>query len=303
MPTQNTLPLLVQIAKLPDGFSGTWQEFADALAERIIIQAQQTFALFTAGSAEPATDVGPWAKNGNEWFYFDPETGKYEPFLISMSRLGYQISVEEPTDDSINLWFQIDEDGTPLAIRFRQNVGGSIEWPSPYYLKSETFSQAEAAAALLFQVRYAAKAQANATQSLDVDGSVQKLNLQSETYDIDGAYSPADSRYIAPVKGIYTVHVVTQFDNDGGSAANMQVGVAVIKNGVGFGPNVLGATTAVASPPGSRWFVNFSGDVLLNAGDFIELAAIPVDGVGSGNLDFGAGVGNQWSIHLSQGVV
>lgn len=298
--TENPLNLRFDAAAFPADYEASLSEFAAAFVERLTVVALQNFALFVSGSTEPSSDEGPWAQDGRLWKFFSEDTGNYQPFLIDPIRLGYQISVDEPTDDEINIWFEIEEDGTPVAINFRQIVGGSVEWPSPYYLKSETFTQAEAAAALLYQERYSARAKPNSNQSVDINFTLQKLQMNSVDHDTASAYEAGNSRYVAAVKGIYRVAVVTQFDNDGGTASGMQIGLAVIKNGVGGGPNLGGNTVNIASPPGNHWNNAFAMDVSLEAGDYIELAVLTTDGVDTGDLIFSTN--SFWCISLVQAI-
>lgn len=297
MATDNILPLSVIIAKLPPGFDGTPQELADAIAERIQVVTQQSFALFVTGSTEPSSDVGPWLKDGISWYYFDDDAGSYLPMVIPASALGYQISEAQPTDDGINFWIQIESDGTPVALKIPVVSGGSTTWESPYYTKAETFTTAEATEALLYQTRYAARAYPNANQTVPVDGTQTKITFNTLTYDTQNAYQAANSRYVAAVKGIYRASVITQWENNGATASGVQIGLAIIANGIGSGPSKGGNTVNIASPPGDRWNNAFSIEFSLEAGDFIEVQAEITDGVGAGNCDLAA-ANSLWCISL-----
>jgi len=297
--SENPLPLNASIAKLPVGFEGTPQEIADAISERLQISTQQVFALFTTGSSEPVTDTGPWAKDGNSWYYFDSNTGDYQPFTIPQGRLGYQISIEEPTDDDINLWFQIDDTGQPIAIKFRVVTGAVTTWVSPYYLKSEQFTEAEATAALLYQIRYPARASVSANQTVQCNNVAVKLNMNTIAFDTGSAYSAAASQFTAPVHGIYQAKIVTQWENDTGDAPSMQIGVLVATAG---GANKGGNTVNIASPPGSRWNNAFSVDFELLEAEVIELRGLITDAVGTGQIALAAGGNSFWSISLVEAI-
>ena len=181
MATTNYLPLTITVAALPVGWTGTPQELAEALAERIQIATQESFARFTVGATEPESDIGPWAKDGKTWYYFDSVTGAYIPFVIPQESLGYQISVEEPTADAINVWFQIDTDGLPIAIKTKSIQSGTITWTSAYYLKTETLSTGEIQLAIATQIRWAARAKPNIDQTISIDGADHKMTLNAET--------------------------------------------------------------------------------------------------------------------------
>lgn len=296
--TETQLPLTITIAALEVGFRGTPQQLADAIAERIQITAQQTIALISSGATEPTSNIGPWAKNGRTWYYFDDDTGAYVPFIILDSQLKRQISIGEPTDDAIDIWYQIDEDGAPLAIKLKSIVGEAVTWTSVYYLKSEVYTIAQADLAIIKQNRYGVRAQPNAVQNFNIDNAPHKLTMDVEIYDESSVYDDSNYRYTAPLKGIYRVSALARFDDVSGTPAAMQAGVRVWKNGVGSGTQVAAADNNTPSPAGDYWEARISDDILLDAGDFIELAGIAQDGVNSGELQMQ--VASHWEIHLVQ---
>jgi hypothetical protein len=299
MATTNQLPFTITLAALPVGWTGTPQELADALAERIQIVTQESFAVFTVGATEPSSDIGPWAKDGKTWYYFDSETGAYIPFVVPQESLGYQISVAEPTADAINVWFQIDSSGLPIAIKTKSVQGGTITWTSAYYLKTETLSTGEIQLAIATQIRWAARAKPNIDQTIAIDGAYHKMTMNAETIDPNGAYTEVDSRYIIQVDGIYLAAGALHFDNNAGTPAAMEINVDVWANGVTTGTNKGGGQTNVASPPNSRWIVPLSVVFEASAGDQIELGMLATDGVNTGDLDLIA-ADSYWSVHLIQ---
>jgi hypothetical protein len=298
MADETPLPITITMASLPVGFRGTPQQLADAIAERLQLVTQQTFALFSVGATEPTSDVGPWAKDGSTWYYFDSETGAYVPFIIPQASLQFQISQTEPTEDGINVWYEIDENGEPEAIKLRVVSGGSVTWQSAYYLKTETYTQAETDLAIIKQGRYAARAKPNAAASYDIDGANHRITLDGTIFDSSGAYDDSNSRYTAPVKGIYEVTGLIYYDNDGGTASGMQAGVRIMKNGAVAGTDMGGGIDNTPSPNGSFWQVRLADKILLDSGDYIELAANSEDGVNSGQLE--VNVGSHWEIALIQ---
>jgi hypothetical protein len=80
--TLNTsaIQLNVSVASLPEGFCpNTYQEFANALAERLIISPSTTFNSFIIGSTAPSSNQGPWLKDCTTWFVYDDATASYKP--------------------------------------------------------------------------------------------------------------------------------------------------------------------------------------------------------------------------------
>lgn len=79
--TQNQQPTTfnVSVGALPEGFCGTPQQLAQAIADRLIIQVQQNLSSFVTGSIAPTSNVGPWLKDCTDWYIFDDATGGYIP--------------------------------------------------------------------------------------------------------------------------------------------------------------------------------------------------------------------------------
>ncbi|MFB1500808.1 hypothetical protein [Thiocapsa sp. N5-Cardenillas] len=296
MSTNFELPIRPVIAPLPPGWDGSPQQIIDEINARIKLLTSQQFALFVTGSVEPATNLGPWAKDGREWYYFNEDSGDYEPFLLSSTALGYQISVDEPTDPAIRLWFEIDVAGSPLAIYQRVGTTEPAVWETYGYRKSEVYTKAETQAEILAKPAYSVRATLSADQLVAITGAAVKLNMNQKEWDVQNVYDNTTSRYTAPVRGIYSIKIVSQFDNAGGDPTQMQITLYGRKNNAA---NVGAATIAIDTPPGQRWFCNFAFDVLLEAADFMELVAIAMDGTFTGSLNLSSG-NSYWCISLIQ---
>jgi hypothetical protein len=76
------LPLTILIAPLPSDFEGTPQELADAIAERLSIETQESLALYGTGPVLPTSDEGPFLLNGTTWYVWDTGTMAYVPQTI-----------------------------------------------------------------------------------------------------------------------------------------------------------------------------------------------------------------------------
>jgi hypothetical protein len=83
--TQNQQPVrfIVTMGALPEGFCGTPQELAQAIADRLIIQANPFNSSFATGSVAPTSNIGPWLKDCEEWYVWDDATGQYIPMRFS----------------------------------------------------------------------------------------------------------------------------------------------------------------------------------------------------------------------------
>lgn len=76
----SAIQLNVSVASLPEGFCpASMQELANAIGSRLIISPSTDFNTFAIGSTAPASNVGPWLKDCEEWFVFDDSTASYVP--------------------------------------------------------------------------------------------------------------------------------------------------------------------------------------------------------------------------------
>lgn len=99
MPLQKT-NLVIKAAPLCEDFSGTPQDLYEAMIRRMEILSPSGGSFFVVGGAEPSSDVGPWLKDGRQWWIFDPTEGRYVPLDISASLPSL-------------FFFQPDDPGTP----------------------------------------------------------------------------------------------------------------------------------------------------------------------------------------------
>jgi len=118
MSSLNQLPLIIEMGALKQNFQGTPQELADAIAERLRIVSQQAFALFAAGTTEPAYDVGPWLDTSSSigiWKAWSPVTGSYQPLPVEDVTLRYILSATEPDPTIYQLWIKLSPAGKGLG--------------------------------------------------------------------------------------------------------------------------------------------------------------------------------------------
>lgn len=296
---------------MPPSFRGNPQQMGDAFAARLRLVTGASFALFVTGSTAPTSDVGPWWKDGNTWYYWNSVTGQYEPQILEQSSLGYWVGVSAPSPTVYQFWISTTAGGSPLAL----NVYYSGAWVDVYTAVLASYSTiaattaaiaaaiatevinrdaaiAAAIAALPTATAYAAGAVPSIAQTVNVTGSGIKLNFATESFDPDSKYDPTTSRYTAPVNGIYLLICELQVDNGTATASGMALQLNFMKNGVS---NIGGAGLAVASPPGSRWYPQATIRVALQATDFIEAYLEGDDGVNTGNVT----VGTQSSISFA----
>lgn len=71
------VPVTFKAAPLPFNFSGTPQQFLDAVVARLSLESGESIGFFVIGSTAPTSNVGPWLKNGTTWYVWNVATGAY----------------------------------------------------------------------------------------------------------------------------------------------------------------------------------------------------------------------------------
>ncbi len=103
------------MARLPATFIGTPQQLADEMIRRMRIVSPSGSNFFVTGSVEPTSNVGPWLKNGTQWFVFDPVLKRYVPLNISASFTpAFWMQNSTPTSSNPPVWLQTTLDPTDI---------------------------------------------------------------------------------------------------------------------------------------------------------------------------------------------
>jgi hypothetical protein len=100
------LQLAVTGAPLPLDFVGTPQQFYEAILTRMRVIFPTGQTSFVISDTEPTTNLGPWLKEGTQWYVWDEDTNRYVPLNIEPSMKLVAISETAPADGTKPLWLQ-----------------------------------------------------------------------------------------------------------------------------------------------------------------------------------------------------
>lgn len=99
--------LVLKAAPLPPGFSGSPQEFFEAIVARMKIVSPFGFTSFVIGGAEPTSNQGPWLKDGKQWWVWSETEAKYVPEDLSHAAIpAFWFQEATPSSGTPNLWFK-----------------------------------------------------------------------------------------------------------------------------------------------------------------------------------------------------
>jgi|SRR5712664_303559 len=117
--------LIIQASKLPATFVGTPQDFFAVMIRRMKIVSPDGTNFIFVGDTEPTSNVGPWLKNGTQWWVFDPSIKRYVPLDISASQtIPFWVSNSTPPSSNPPVWLQTTKDATTAD----PSHGNPISW-------------------------------------------------------------------------------------------------------------------------------------------------------------------------------
>lgn len=280
MPAPVTFTLT--LAPLPLNFSGTPQQWATALVDRLTVAPSTPWSAFITGSTIPLSDYGPLLYNagsGNkEWRVFDTNTGLYTYLTVNGAGIvASSVPVTKLTTDITyaKTVLTFNASGVPTLL------GGTLG----YTLQMGASGPAFVDATMRF---YPARARESVAQTVAIDTNLHKVLAATELYDPNSVYDPTNSWYVAPSAGYYMVVARAQVDNAGGTSASMELAFGTGINGNAVLADRISDGTSVASPPGDRWYVRLAGIVQLALNDHLEIYLSANDTVNSGNISVSA---------------
>jgi microcystin-dependent protein len=134
----NATSLFIQASPLPATFQGTPNDMFTEMIRRMRILSPSGTNFIFIGDTEPTSNVGPWLKNGTQWWVWDPATKKYAPQDISASFTpAFSVGRSAPTVTDPPVWLQTTLDATSSNPNFygqmlRWFVFDGVNWLSPH---------------------------------------------------------------------------------------------------------------------------------------------------------------------------
>lgn len=120
----NATNFLIQMASLPPTFCGTPQQLAVAMVRRMRIVSPSGSSFFVTGDTEPTSNVGPWLRNGTQWFVFDDATKRYVPLDISASFTpAFWMQASTPPSSNPPVWLRTTLDPTDVNPSRGEPIG------------------------------------------------------------------------------------------------------------------------------------------------------------------------------------
>ena len=133
----NSTNLYIQASPIPATFRGTPNDLYTEMIKRMRIMSPSGTNFIFIGDIEPTSNVGPWLKNGTQWYVWDDSIKRYSPVDISPSFTpAFFIGNATPTSQNPTVWLQTTKNPTNLnpldygdAIRWFVWNGSAWVWP------------------------------------------------------------------------------------------------------------------------------------------------------------------------------
>ncbi len=117
---------MIQAAPLPTTFKGTLNEFFTAMVQRMRVVSPNGANFIFIGDVAPSTNVGPWLRNGTQWWVWSDSQNTYVPLDISASlTIPFFIGNSTPIGTSPPVWLKTTHDSTDVNPN---GFGAVISW-------------------------------------------------------------------------------------------------------------------------------------------------------------------------------
>lgn len=257
----NPVTFDIAVGSLPEGLDTDPQGLLEAFAARLIISPSVPWSSFVLGAAQPTSDLGPWAKDGQTWWMWSDTLATYVPQVLDPVSLGYVVSTTNPGAASYTLWF----DTTAKGIKYSDGatwtdiLTGRFATELAPYSTTTAMNAAIAAAIAALPASTAGRGVFLAKPSVQQDvvfGGAGTANgivaLGSESFDPDGVF--AANTFTAPADGYYQFNAALQIETSGGTPTDLDIAAQVCIGGVAQfqvndepGPDTTNGRTATGS--------------------------------------------------------
>jgi hypothetical protein len=107
--------LLVQAAPLPTTFKGTPNDLFAAMIARMEVVSPNGANFIFIGDVAPSSNVGPWLRNGTQWWVWSNTQNTYVPQDLSASlTVPFAIGNAQPVSTSPPVWLQTTNNSTDV---------------------------------------------------------------------------------------------------------------------------------------------------------------------------------------------
>lgn len=210
---------------LPPNFTGTPQQFLDAIADLLAVTPAEDWNSFLVGSSAPTANLGPWLKDGREWWVWSNDDGAYVPVTVDNRSLRRYIGDTAPSNDEYDVWYQTNSSGVPQAVKI-WNAGSWVDIYAAQF--SSYYSKTEMETAFAKFSTYT-----GSDLFVPAGSAAVKVPFNAVTFEIGTSFNTGDNRFSAPANGYYRLAASLRMDATSvASPTGMGIVIEIRVNGV-----------------------------------------------------------------------
>jgi len=257
----------ISLAPLPNNFSGTPQQLATAIVDRLTIAPTAPWSAFQNGGSIPSSDVGPVLLNGTEWRVFDVGLGAYTfatqngaglvNNTVPLSKLVggtsgsllYYNGLSRPAE----LLASTGTNGQTLTL-----VAGLPAWQTPPPLVTSNY----------FEVTLGSE------QPITTDGNNNVVEFNSVRFQSNVVFDTAGFRVPMPAGSVWMFYVQLQVDDTAATSTNVQfiTNIQSVNN-----PGAVASTLTNDTALNARFGVSCMGTLVANGSDFAQVVVSAIE--------------------------
>lgn len=117
--------LVIQMSRIPATFKGTPDQLSQTMIRRMQILSPSGNSFIFVGDTEPTSNVGPWLRDGTQWWVFDEDIKRYVPLDISASEtIWFHVGATTPATSDPPIWLFTTKDPSEED----PTIGSPIGW-------------------------------------------------------------------------------------------------------------------------------------------------------------------------------
>lgn len=234
----NPVTFDIAVGSLPEGLDTDPQGLLEAFAARLIISPSVPWSSFVLGAAQPTSDLGPWAKDGQTWWMWSDTLATYIPQVLDPLSLGYVVASADPGAADYTLWF----DTTAKGIKYSNGATWTDLLTGRFATELAPYSTTTAMNAAIAAAVAAIPSSSVGIGSFSARPAVQQdivfggagnqtgvVTLGTEDFDPDNAFG--SSKFVAPSNGYYQFNFGLGVSISGGTPTSLTVSGRISVNG------------------------------------------------------------------------
>lgn len=253
----------LSLAPLPVDFSGTPQELATAIVDRLSIEPSEPWSSFQNGGAIGTSDVGPILYQGKEWRVWDSGLGAYTYHKQNGAGLvNATVPLTKISDGTAGSVLIYDADGRPAEKLKGASPDGSVltlvdglpAWADTFVPGKQYF-----------------EATLGSAQSLNTNASAQKVLFDTVRASANVTFDTSNNRVPVTAGEVWFFYTALQIEDTDAPSTDVQVQLDICRAGVNNGASSVVNFASLAS----RFSMYAAGIFVISSTGYVDVYVTP----------------------------